>query len=1152
MNVIFVAVIETPKNHSRPRREVQSREAITKRRERDIESTLHRPPMSAPNGKATPMDHGHPPPNQTIVRKYTREQLLNCYRRFACPEGVEQHTAIYSLGTLLPEQLSPEPNYSQVLSVAPRAKRQISDLATRPRDPTNRAPVQVSHRPSAPGGNGGRSYRGPPTRGWGADDDMPPGPRQQEPWMATNDSPSERFAGMQTWAADTSVGSRAPTSRVGRGLISTNGLRQPETNSNGPSDGWNLNPSASLTRPAPVTSPHTAASWEKLGQKITTSPKIASLVNGKELRPDLSSSPPPSQISSMVNHQQLPPNSVTSPLPEQEPSWMIGLRRRFPKGLPEHVLQTLLGSVDPYTRGTRDMPPSSESSIAGDRFGSGSGASALNFKDLLHKAHGVPPAAAVPAMPPLGVVAASGMGVGEGPVISRVVRWSDNRPLYVVESISRAENLSVERANARHTVEYATDQYEARIILENYETRVAKLYQELLDMRRLWLPDPLAEHLGITESTSIALWPSFRELFNASQSEGMSRKLQAWEARQAQRQIPPQTAPFPQPDHSPPQPLVEQHSLWTEPRAAAPPITVADRATSPVMPPMPSPAQPTAPDPSSIPLPQTSAPTTWGDGTVHWWYLDPHQTIRGPYGSQKMFDWWQKNYFPADLPVRMNPKAAFAPLSTLYPPELQSRHRPFLSPPPLLPQLSPPPSQQPPVAPPMPRAAPVSVPQQTTTATPSMTSPATETVAPYTLHQPVPSYSHAKGMVPEVPSEPQTSPWDIKQPQADASPQPQQQQPSEHAPEKMPAVKVSSASPVPEQSKPIKNMETSSPATASSPPSQTISSPTVAQSSPAKAAAAKKKAAAPPISQIPERPQAFVQKHDTPALQPVVENRPMQTVPWARKKVAVEIEVDSNGVSALGPSLEESRLQDVMNRGGATPNVSGAKVGTKKPKAKPKKQTLLEILSDQQADEMATYKSPWGMKIPPPTTVWGESGSKRSSPETSTNQATVSAASNTNAPNSAARSTAAPQAQAAKTSSATSVPAKAPPAPIKQTPISAIVGQSSETPTASDPLKFSEPPTLNANQRKEISLLCAHHGIDLDADFLGVLAACETASDMNALLRDNLTVKDVQAINAFVEDFWDLVQNPFKPVKKGVANTITPKAGNKKRSQKRR
>eukprot|EP01054_Gregarina_sp_Poly1_P009740 Gregarina_sp_Poly_1__9739@NODE_61_length_16710_cov_172_464520_g52_i0_p9_GENE_NODE_61_length_16710_cov_172_464520_g52_i0NODE_61_length_16710_cov_172_464520_g52_i0_p9_ORF_typecomplete_len188_score28_83R3H/PF01424_22/0_11_NODE_61_length_16710_cov_172_464520_g52_i038654428 len=183
-----------------------------------------------------------------------------------------------------------------------------------------------------------------------------------------------------------------------------------------------------------------------------------------------------------------------------------------------------------------------------------------------------------------------------------------------------------------------------------------------------------------------------------------------------------------------------------------------------------------------------------------------------------------------------------------------------------------------------------------------------------------------------------------------------------------------------------------------------------------------------------------------------------------------------------------------------------------------------------------------------PTSPWGplDNPNKKPSPEVTASPATPSpsvAPANYKATAAAAAPKIQPKAQ--------SVPPAKPSAPLKQTPISAAVEQAQQSRLTNNTTS-AELPTLSANQRKEINLLCAHHGIDLDSDFLEVLATCQSSSDMNAVLRDNLLVQDPQSIDAFVEDFWDLVQNPFKPVKKGVSNTTGAKPGNKKRGSKRR
>eukprot|EP01054_Gregarina_sp_Poly1_P009736 Gregarina_sp_Poly_1__9735@NODE_61_length_16710_cov_172_464520_g52_i0_p3_GENE_NODE_61_length_16710_cov_172_464520_g52_i0NODE_61_length_16710_cov_172_464520_g52_i0_p3_ORF_typecomplete_len974_score148_22GYF/PF02213_16/5_3e10_NODE_61_length_16710_cov_172_464520_g52_i08853806 len=971
-----------------------------------------------------------PPTQQNdIIRKYTAEQLLSCYRRYACPEGVEQHTAIYSHGTLLPERLAPEPNYFQVLSTAQRTKRQISDLATRPQT-NSRLPreQQVLHKQPGPGNNGPGNRAGRGVRSWITEDEGQR-PRPDSGWPA-HDLASERFAGMQTWAE--TGASRASTSRApggGRGLLANGQLPRNQ-----------IDPDWGALRSGTQAAPHTAASWEKLAQKISSSPsKIASLVVGKDLRNDLSNNtsaqPPPAAVGEGGGE----PPSLPA---DQEPAWMTEIRRRFPNGLPEPLLQTLLGNAEPtlppqvspavnlaFTDSGSTAPDGRPPDRAAFQPGgslresslretglretrlreSGPRDSGLNFKDLLHQAHGgsMPPASG--SSQASGVVAASGLSVGEGPVIARVVRWSDNRPLYVVESTARAEGLSQERTNARHIVEYATDQYEARIILENYETHVARLYQELLEVRRLWLPTPLAEYLRIDESTSIALWPSFRELFSASQAEGMSRQLQTWEARlvAAQQRMPsPQMPSAPPPkvsqiispltssvDPPPTSPLVRrwgstsptavqpgpyQRTAGPEPRAPLP--VSSDRAVSPPVVPVEDPSQ--------------SVQDLWGadPDTITWWYLDPHQTVRGPYGSQKMFDWWQKNYFPPDLPIRFSPSAGFVPLSSLYPPELQGRHKPFMSRPPLLPQKAAPPtsSQQ---------VSPIMAPQQTQSQQQQYASrptPATqqsqhqqqemlqhfdtESMSTKSTHQPASTIkSHPvapkKEEIPKpapqtrtlyttAPSVEDTKQSDVRQmeslwessgftaPQVamlqqslKSSPQPQ-------------------STPAPEGESPSagSNAQNASPLTQNfaadhSSTSSAVVAPTITQAAPpTQKAFPKRKAAVGPMQA--ERPQAFVQKHDKPALQPVVE-RPSQSLPWARKKPqnTLEADVDSSDDPAIGPSLDESRFQNVAARGSTTPNVGVAKAGSKKLKPKAKKQSLLEILTDQQSEVLASlYK----------------------------------------------------------------------------------------------------------------------------------------------------------------------------------------------------
>lgn len=97
-------------------------------------------------------------------------------------------------------------------------------------------------------------------------------------------------------------------------------------------------------------------------------------------------------------------------------------------------------------------------------------------------------------------------------------------------------------------------------------------------------------------------------------------------------------------------------------------------------------------------------------------------------------------------------------------------------------------------------------------------------------------------------------------------------------------------------------------------------------------------------------------------------------------------------------------------------------------------------------------------------------------------------------------------------------------------------------------------PSVSPIQRGEMQQLCSAHGIHLDPESLEVLKACQvgagtrsshifeqTPGEMSNLLRDNMTQTNGTKVDAFVEEFWDLVRNPFKPVKKGIAAPKRPK-----------
>lgn len=56
---------------------------------------------------------------------------------------------------------------------------------------------------------------------------------------------------------------------------------------------------------------------------------------------------------------------------------------------------------------------------------------------------------------------------------------------------------------------------------------------------------------------------------------------------------------------------------------------------------------------SPPPLKEATAPVdTIDNNTLRWFYRDPSGNVQGPFGNQKMLDWYNRQYFPETLPLR--------------------------------------------------------------------------------------------------------------------------------------------------------------------------------------------------------------------------------------------------------------------------------------------------------------------------------------------------------------------------------------------------------------------------------------------------------------------------------------------------------------------
>ena len=52
---------------------------------------------------------------------------------------------------------------------------------------------------------------------------------------------------------------------------------------------------------------------------------------------------------------------------------------------------------------------------------------------------------------------------------------------------------------------------------------------------------------------------------------------------------------------------------------------------------------------------------------AQWYYLDPNQTIQGPFQANQLRDWWDKGFFPEDLQISLTKdKQSLRPAKTVF------------------------------------------------------------------------------------------------------------------------------------------------------------------------------------------------------------------------------------------------------------------------------------------------------------------------------------------------------------------------------------------------------------------------------------------------------------------------------------------------------
>ncbi|EZG56009.1 GYF domain protein [Gregarina niphandrodes] len=110
-----------------------------------------------------------------------------------------------------------------------------------------------------------------------------------------------------------------------------------------------------------------------------------------------------------------------------------------------------------------------------------------------------------------------------------IVRWSDGRPLYMVayhELLPLADKCAG-KLNMTRGAGQNVDAVQQRKFFEQYEAHVADLYNEFARHKKLRLPEPANQALRLTPESSVALWPTFRELF--LQTEEILQLLSLWE-----------------------------------------------------------------------------------------------------------------------------------------------------------------------------------------------------------------------------------------------------------------------------------------------------------------------------------------------------------------------------------------------------------------------------------------------------------------------------------------------------------------------------------------------------------------------------------------------------------------------------------------------
>lgn len=1215
----------------------------------------------------------------TNPRTYTQETLIKAYKHFVCPEGIEEHASVYSPQCLLPELFSPDAPFWQVVAAPPRAKRPLSDLTDRPR-----------------GGAGTSSAAVVRDRDSVAD--------------PVNAKPKPR--GMDGWAGMASAGHRAYNEFVGPAAFgpsgrATAGFRtsRPDLSSDredGPLVGGA--PNTRFVRPtnatfaegaraaaaaranAPgaltVSHPHTAESWERLGQKLRATSKLGSddRTDGAELGDSADRG-----AANMMMAQPQNFDDVHGGHPAMR-------NRRLPDGVMKRLLDGELyqenfgdavASAPLILADQRFALPMAES---GGRFGLPSQQDTRNIRpgmderntlqQLMAKAHSAqrPPPQPMTRKPddPSQEPDPQHLRAVPGPppplrrpqlrapqnLTDLIVRWTDGRPLYITHRHALAQDLSRDLTAVETHIQQLRNEMERRAALELYETKIASIYDQLVRAREVVLPEPLSRAMKITRNMSLALWPSFREVF--LQSESLLEELNRWETEASQipltqqqqlghhqptrvretatssndvpfpghwhvdsgaqssdggslnrdmnvlgRQgysLPAAHMPFPmRKSDAVAKPAPNDHALprvMNEPLYAdggdtgvrgSPFNSNNDRWVSGGAPntvrgqPL-----PTAPTQPSNVMPVAKQHHQQSDRTVlpaTWEYLDPHKVIQGPFSSEKMYNWWRRDFFPDDLPVRPSGNKSFFALSTLYPPELEARFRPFIDRPPF--QVVESESRD---------SFPSEKPREN--GPPSYASRVREQSNRNTQQREQPSSSSpADGqMVSEAAGASYWKMGNTTVAQTDPMrPSPQPRMPEETTTivndhdqilpkQPMAVVKSDNAGyssvvsggrapasvrRIPERSQPAdlqlnesvkqtdtmdesgSNQYTHSNRSSRTDPQGEVQSSAVRQRN--EDEPTQQTTATPAPVAVSAKGQGGDQGASTSTTGNVWSERPGPSA-WTSRVVNP---VDSASKNTdeheeVGPSLAESRNVPRVHEDSSS---NLAKASFKK-KFKGKKQSLGELIINNGLEQRNT--SVWGNKavVPPPRkeSAWIQVASanipvKEHSSETSPS-VKASETGKTHTPVTAAQIVKAnlppimPDAPHAtvKTSAKTPLPAAAQQKTVAAIP-SEIQNNGSTSASASPAIRSSAGGGEVYDEQKEsIRALCIRHNIVVDSDFVGLLLGCEDIDDVSSLLSDNLKNPESE-IEAFVQEFWDLVRNPFKPVQKGNAGGGNSRSG---------